>query len=58
MRSILAGLSPRERDALDRFYNREQDVRTISTAVGMTESELRELRKRVKKAFQKPDLPL
>jgi hypothetical protein len=48
---ILATLSPGEREALERFYNLQQDIPQISRAVGMSERELHELKLQVKKAF-------
>ncbi len=55
MRRIVGSLSPRERDALNRFYNLDQDIRQIAQALQMSENELHELKARVRRAFQSTD---
>ena len=52
IRRILAALSPGEREALHRFYALEQDTEEISRAIGLSENALRELKSRVRKAYQ------
>ena len=52
MGPIVAALSPGEREALFRFYNLEEKTAQISQDLGMTESQLRDLKERVRKDFQ------
>jgi DNA-directed RNA polymerase specialized sigma24 family protein len=51
LQRVLAELTPREREALSRFYRSGQDGARISEVLGMTVDELNQLKKRVKKAF-------
>ena len=46
--NILAGLAPREVEALNRFYMQEQEIAQIAADLGMDISHLRELKSRVK----------
>ena len=52
LKRILANLSPRQREALYRFYSLGEDSVQVSRALGLDESELRELKSRVKREFQ------
>ena len=52
MGRILAAFSPGENEALFRFYNLEEKDGVISRDLGMPETQLRELRERVRKDFQ------
>jgi len=54
---ILAALSSREREALDRFYNLGEELPRIARDLGMTQRELRSLKTRVKRAFLAGDRP-
>jgi DNA-directed RNA polymerase specialized sigma24 family protein len=54
---ILAALSSREREALERFYDLGEDISEIARDLGMTKRQLRDLKMRVKRAFLAGDRP-
>ena len=54
---ILAGLAPREVEALNRFYMQEQETAEIAADLGIDISHLRELKSRVKQAYLAMDRP-
>jgi DNA-directed RNA polymerase specialized sigma24 family protein len=54
---ILAALSSREREALERLYNLGEDISRIARDLGMTQRQLRELKMRVKREFLAGDRP-
>jgi len=56
-RRVLASLTPKEREALYRFYNLRQDPRQISLETGMEQGELHELKSRVRKGFEETGRP-
>jgi hypothetical protein len=51
LRRILAGLSPRELEALYRFYELGQDSSQILQSLGLDANEFRELKWRVRRGF-------
>jgi DNA-directed RNA polymerase specialized sigma24 family protein len=51
LRRILATLAPTEREALEMYYVRDFEDVQICSETGMGQSELRELRRRVKKEY-------
>jgi DNA-directed RNA polymerase specialized sigma24 family protein len=51
LKRVVGDLSPREREALYRFYTLKHSAAEISRALGFGEEELRELKSRVKKDF-------
>ena len=52
LRAIVAELPPREREAIHRFYVLEQPSAEIVGALRMKESELLDIKLRVKKAYR------
>ena len=46
LRRILSGLAPNEREALDRFYCRQQSAEQISTELQIDAEKLRKLKSR------------
>ena len=52
LRKILAALSPKERDALERFYVLGQDTSQILREMKMAPDELRHLKAEVKRQFR------
>jgi DNA-directed RNA polymerase sigma subunit (sigma70/sigma32) len=51
LKHILSELTPREREALDRFYCLQQTAEQISTELHMDAEKLRNLKSRVKMAY-------
>jgi len=51
LKRILSELTPREREALDRFYCLQQTVETISTELHIDAENLRKLKSSVKLAY-------
>jgi hypothetical protein len=54
---ILAGLTLREVEALNRFYIQEQDTAQIAEDLGVDIGHLRELKSRVKRAYSAMERP-
>jgi len=52
MRRILAGFTPREQEALNRFYVLGQNAAQILRDMDMDEKEFRELKSRVKRQYR------
>jgi hypothetical protein len=52
IKNILTALSPRELQVLVRLYVLEQDVAQVSRAMSLGESEIRELKSRVKREWR------
>jgi len=52
MRHILAALTPREQEALKRFYVLGQDVAEVLRDMDMCGTEFRELKSRVKRQYR------
>jgi DNA-directed RNA polymerase specialized sigma24 family protein len=57
LRAIVSGLSPVERETLHRFYMLGEEAAVISQDLGIAESELRELRTRVRSKFLAGEQP-
>jgi DNA-directed RNA polymerase specialized sigma24 family protein len=51
LRRLLNHLTPIERDALRRYYALEQSAEEIEAAIGVTESQLKDLKARIRKAL-------
>jgi DNA-directed RNA polymerase specialized sigma24 family protein len=51
LRQLLNDLTPIERDALRRYYALQQTAEEIEAAIGMTKSQLNELKTRIRKAL-------
>ena len=57
LKKILARLEPSEREALTRFYLLDHDPERITAELGVTDSQLRKLRTRVRAAFLATERP-
>jgi DNA-directed RNA polymerase specialized sigma24 family protein len=57
LKKILARLKPAEREALTRFYLLEHDTVRVGAEFGMSDSEFRELKARVRTAYLAVERP-